>query len=106
VVFSGSFNGNGTSAPAVVDFKSGVTAVGRANAGRYTIVLPGAGSSTLAGLSLTVRGETARIVQCRTYDAATRTLEILVANASGVATDLTSSEQCFVTAIIKNSSES
>ncbi len=107
VVLVGNFTGNGTSNPSAISFK-GVTAVTRTALGRYTLVLPGTGSLTIASFSLCVESANDFMTaQIRSYTASTRTLIIDVLddiNGSPAQADLVAGEKMYITAFVANSS--
>jgi hypothetical protein len=103
VVLAGSFDGNGASAPTVIDFK-GVSAVARPATGRYELVLPGTGTLRVTSISVVLLSTSGRTATVRSYTPSTRTLVIDVYDlATPSQQNLTTSEKCFVTVIAKNS---
>lgn len=103
IQWEGSFTGNDAVAPAAFDLP-GVASVGRPATGRYTIVVPGDGQLRLSSIQLTVLAAAGRCANVRSYDPATRLLTIDVYDlATPTAQDLTTAEQCFVSAVINQS---
>lgn len=105
VCVSGSFTGNGTSNPTVIDVK-GVTAVTRSALGRYSLVLPGKGTLNVSAILVTPLADRVLVACVRSYTASTRTLVIDIYDAVGTPAqdDLATDEQLHLLVLAKNSS--